>query len=99
MVLERAREGLGRDLDNLSEEARLLREAREELARCKMLSNTATNQMPLISGSKMNELPGLRRWRLWRLISNCLVSLLDRGRLRFRQLNIGLSLGEEAGSS
>ena len=47
----------------------------------------------------MNELPGLRRWRLWRLISNCLVSLLDRGRLRFRQLNIGLSLGEEAGSS
>ena len=38
MVLERAREGLGRDLDNLSEEARLLREAREELARCSMLS-------------------------------------------------------------
>ena len=38
MVLERAREGLGRDLDNLSEEARLLREAREELARCLMLS-------------------------------------------------------------
>ena len=34
VVLERAREGLGRDLDNLSEEARLLREAREELARC-----------------------------------------------------------------
>ena len=33
MVLERAREGLGRDLDNLSEESRLLREAREELAR------------------------------------------------------------------
>ena len=38
MVLERAREGLGRDLDNLSEEARLLREAREELARCSILS-------------------------------------------------------------
>ena len=34
VVLERAREGLGRDLDNLSEEARLLQEAREELARC-----------------------------------------------------------------
>ena len=33
VVLERAREGLGRDLDNLSEEARLLREARDELAR------------------------------------------------------------------
>jgi len=33
VVLERAREGLGRDLDNLSEEARLLQEAREELAR------------------------------------------------------------------
>ena len=78
MVLERAREGLGRDLDNLSEEARLLREARDELARLKMLSHIGTNQMPLISGLKMSELPGLRRWRLWRLISNCLVLLLDR---------------------
>ena len=43
-----------------------------------MLSHIGTNQMPLISGLKMSELPGLRRWRLWRLISNCLVLLLDR---------------------
>ena len=39
-MLERAREGLGRDLENLSEEARLLREAREELARCLLALNS-----------------------------------------------------------
>ena len=64
VVLERAREGLGRDLDNLSEEARLLQEAREELARCftnHLVDNCNLNQNDL-SGSKTSEQPGLRRW-------------------------------------
>ena len=64
VVLERAREGLGRDLDNLSEEARLLQEAREELARCftnHLVDNCNLNQNDL-SGSKTSGQPGLRRW-------------------------------------
>ena len=89
MVLERAREGLGRDLDNLSEEARLLREAREELARCLHSFQVDINRFQP-SGSKMSEQPDLLRWLLWRRISNCLVLLLDKGRLPFRQRNIGL---------
>ena len=47
-MLERAREGLGRDLDNLSEEARLLREAREELARCLHSFQVDINRLPTI---------------------------------------------------
>ena len=46
-MLERAREGLGRDLENLSEEARLLREAREELSRCLLASNSMQTMQPI----------------------------------------------------